>query len=187
MNWIDEHPDYALIVNSDHGGQRFYGEDDINNHGLDIDGNEAILFIYTKEFKDNYDKLKLDNIFYTKVDPSSIISQIMENVNIPLQSEGIAYPIANDPLLRYTAYKSKEVQLINQLNIYKQKYPNYGVELNKLIDKLQNSEFYKVKEKEYKNYFDEKFTDKAINYLKEIQKEIIKVLKDINKDVFEYL
>jgi hypothetical protein len=110
----------------------------------------------------------------------------MENVNIPLQSEGIAYPIANDPLLRYTAYKSKEVQLINQLNIYKQKYPNYGVELNKLIDKLQNSEFYKVKEKEYKNYFDEKFTDKAINYLKEIQKEIIKVLKDINKDVFEH-
>lgn len=108
MNWIDEHPDYALIVNSDHGGQRFYGEDDINNHGLDIDGNEAILFIYTKEFKDNYDKLKLDNIFYTKVDPSSIISQIMENVNIPLQSEGIAYPIANDPLLRYTAYKSKK-------------------------------------------------------------------------------
>ena len=186
MKWIDEHPDYALIVNSDHGGQRFYGEDDINNHGLDIDGNEAILFIYTKEFKDNYDKLKLDNIFYTKVDPSSIISQIMENVNIPLQSEGIAYPIANDPLLRYTAYKSKEVQLINQLNIYKQKYPNYGIKLNKLIDKLQNSEFYKVKEKEYGNYFDEKFTDKAINYLKEIQKEIIQVLKDINKDVFEH-
>ena len=186
MKWIDEHPDYALIVNSDHGGQRFYGEDDINNHGLDIDGNEAILFIYTKEFKDNYDKLKLDNIFYTKVDPSSIISQIMENVNIPLQSEGIAYPISNDPLLRYTAYKSKEVQLINQLNIYKQKYPNYGTELNKLIDKLQNSEFHKVQEKEYENYFDEKFTDKAINYLKEIQKEIIQVLKDINKDVFEH-
>ena len=186
MKWIDEHPDYALIVNSDHGGQRFYGEDDINNHGLDIDGNEAILFIYTKEFKDNYDKLKLDNIFYTKVDPSSIISQIMENVNIPLQSEGLAYPIANDPLLRYTAYKPKEVQLINQLNIYKQKYPNYGTELNKLIDKLQNSEFYKVQEKEFKNYFDEKFTDKAINYLKEIQKEIIQVLKDINKDVFEH-
>jgi hypothetical protein len=110
----------------------------------------------------------------------------MENVNIPLQSEGLAYPISNDSLLRYTAYKSKEVQLINQLNIYKQKYPNYGTELNKLIDKLQNSEFYKVKEKEYENYFDEKFTDKAINYLKEIQKEIIQVLKDINKDVFEH-
>ena len=36
MKWIDEHPDYALIVNSDHGGQKFYGEDDINNHGLNI-------------------------------------------------------------------------------------------------------------------------------------------------------
>ena len=58
MKWIDEHPDYALIVNSDHGGQKFYGEDDINNHGLDIDGNEAIIFIYTKK-----DYAKLVDIF----------------------------------------------------------------------------------------------------------------------------
>ena len=60
MNWIDEHPDYALIINSDHGGQHFYGEDIIRNHGEDFPGNEGIFFIYTKEFKDNYDELKMN-------------------------------------------------------------------------------------------------------------------------------
>ena len=157
MKWIDEHPDYALIVNSDHGGQKFYGEDDINNHGLDIEGNEAIIFIYTKEFKDNYNKLKLDNIYYNKLDPSSIISQIFENVNLPLQSSGISYPIGNDSLFRYVAYKSKEVQLINQLNTYKTKYPSYEISLNKIIYKIKNSEFHKVKEEQYDKYFDDKF------------------------------
>ena len=186
MKWIDEHPDYALIVNSDHGGQKFYGEDDINNHGLDIDGNEAIIFIYTKEFKDNYDKLKLDNIYYNKLDPSSIISQIFENVNIPLQSEGISYPIGNDSLFRYVAYKSKEVQLINQLNVYKHKYPSYEISLNKIIYKIENSEFHKVEEENYEKYFNEKFTEKAINFIKEIQKEITNILNDKNKNIFNH-
>ena len=186
MKWIDEHPDYALIVNSDHGGQKFYGEDDINNHGLNIEGNEAIIFIYTKEFKDNYDKLKLDNIYYNKLDPSSIISQIFENVNIPLQSSGISYPIGNDSLFRYVAYKSKEVQLINQLNTYKTKYPSYEISLNKIIYKIKNSEFHKVKEEQYDKYFDEKFSEKSINFIKEIQTEVTNVLNDKNKNVFNH-
>ena len=183
MKWIDEHPDYALIVNSDHGGQKFYGEDDINNHGLNIEGNEAIIFIYTKEFKDNYDKLKLDNIYYNKLDPSSIISQIFENVNIPLQSSGISYPIGNDSLFRYVAYKSKEVQLINQLKTYIKKYPFYEEYLDNIINKLQNSEFHKIKEEEYEQYFNEKYSDKAINFIKDIQNEIIKTLNDKNKNI----
>ena len=187
MKWIDEHPDYALIVNSDHGGQKFYGEDDINNHGFDIEGNEAILFIYTKDFKDNYDKLKLDNIFYNKVDPSSIISQILENVNIPLQSEGISYPIGNDSLFRYTAYKSKEVQLINQLNTYIKKYSNYKEDLKEIINKIKNSEFYKIKEEEYEKYFDENFSERAINFIKGIQDEVIDTLNNKNKNISSHI
>ena len=186
MKWIDEHPDYALIVNSDHGGQKFYGEDDINNHGLDIDGNEAIIFIYTKEFKDNYNKLKLDNIYYNKLDPSSIISQIFENVNIPLQSAGISYPIGNDSLFRYVAYKSKEVQLINLLNTYKYKYPSYEIILNKIIHKIKNSEFHKVKEEQYDQYFNEEFSEKSINFIKEIQTEVTNILNDKNKNIFNH-
>ena len=43
-----------------------------------------------------------------------------------------------------------------------------------------NSDFYKVKEEEYEKYFDEKFTEKAINFIKKIQKEVINILKDKN-------
>ena len=183
MEWIDEHPDYALIVNSDHGGQRFYGEDDLNNHGLNVEGNEAIIIIYTKDFKDNYDKLKLDNIFYKRLDPSSIISQILENVNIPLQSQGISYPIGNDSLFRYTAYKSKEVQLINQLNTYIQKYPYYENDLNEIIHKIKNNEFHNVKEEEYEKYFNEEFGDRSLDFIKDIQDEITNTLNIKNKNI----
>ena len=181
MKWIDEHPDYALIVNSDHGGQKFYGEDELNNHGFDIEGNEAILFIYTKDFKDNYNKLQSDNIFYTKLDPSSIISQILENINIPLQSEGISFPIGNDSLLRYTAYKSKEIQLINKLKAYSNKYPKFEQNLKEIMYKITNSEFYGIKEEEYEKYFDNNFTNRGINFLKDIQVDIIKTLNNKNK------
>jgi predicted AlkP superfamily pyrophosphatase or phosphodiesterase len=33
IQWIDKNPEYALIVTSDHGGQRFDGEDNYCNHG----------------------------------------------------------------------------------------------------------------------------------------------------------
>ena len=187
MKWIDEHPDYALIVNSDHGGQKFYGEDDINNHGLDIEGNEAVIFIYTKDFKDNYDKLKLDNTFYTKLDPSAIISQILENVNIPLQSGGISYPIGNDSLLRYTAYKSKEIQLLNQLNTYIKKYDYYENDLDKIKQKIMNSKYHEINDEDYEKFFDEEFTDKAINFIKDIQNEVTNTLNNKNKNISTHI
>ena len=180
MEWIDKHPDYALIVNSDHGGQKFYGEDDLNNHGFDIEGNEAILFIYTKEFRDNYEQLKLDNTFYNKLDPSSIICQILENVNIPLQSEGISYPIGNNSLLRYIAYKSKEIQLINKLKVYINNIPKLEKNLKEIFYKINNSKFFSIKEEEYEKYFDSNFTNQSINFLISIQDEINKILHKKN-------
>ena len=33
---IDMNDDYVLIVSSDHGGQEFFGEDALRNHGEDI-------------------------------------------------------------------------------------------------------------------------------------------------------
>ena len=179
MEWIDEHPEYALIVNGDHGGQNFYGEDFVNNHGLDIDGNEAITFIYTKELRELFDEeYSKKQQFYVKVDPSSIISQIFENVNIPLQSEGIAYPLGKDPLLRYIAYKSKEVQLIKQMETYIKKYPSYNNDLKQVISKVQNSKYSQVKEEEYPSYYnDDQFSEDSIKFIKTIQNEITSLLE----------
>ena len=65
-------------------------------------------------------------------------------MNIPLQSEGISYPIGNDSLFRYTAYKSKEVQLINQLNKIKEEklkeIDNLFIGTENCVEKLKANE-----------------------------------------------
>ena len=106
MNWIDEHPDYALIINSDHGGQHFYGEDIIRNHGEDFPGNEGIFFIYTKDFKDDYDNLKMNERYISIIDESTLMSEILLNINIPLESKGIPYPLINDEIFTYSSEKN---------------------------------------------------------------------------------
>ena len=68
IKWIDNHRDYALIINSDHGGQHFYGEDTLRNHGEDFAGNEGIFYIYTYDFKINYEKLKLSERYINIID-----------------------------------------------------------------------------------------------------------------------
>jgi len=43
--WVDSHPEYALIVLSDHGGQSYPTEDNFCNHGC-MEDNEGIFFAY---------------------------------------------------------------------------------------------------------------------------------------------
>ena len=81
-NWIDAQSDYALIVSSDHGGQPFNGQDNICNHGCDIEGNEAILMVYTREISTL--KVQMDKIWVYDVAPT--VSQILSGVNIPLEA-----------------------------------------------------------------------------------------------------
>ena len=63
IKWINEkHGEFALALVSDHGGQLYFGEDTLCNHGCNSIGNEATFFIYTKELGDNYEKYKtIDN------------------------------------------------------------------------------------------------------------------------------
>ena len=112
MKWIDEHPDYALIFNSDHGGQHFYGEDTIRNHGEDFPGNEGIFYIYTNEFKNNYTNLKMSERYINIIDESALMPEILLNVNIPLESKGIHFQLINDEIFAYSSLKRKEIQLI---------------------------------------------------------------------------
>ena len=62
IKWINKyHSEYTLVLASDHGGQYYFGEDTLCNHGCNLPGNEGIFFVYTKELGENYDKLKLIN------------------------------------------------------------------------------------------------------------------------------
>ena len=139
MNWIDENPDYALIITTDHGGQKFYGEDLLRNHGEDIPGNEGIFYIYTKELKDNYEELNVKEKLIDIKDESALIPQILYDINIPIYSEGVPYQIVNDNILAYSALKAKEIQLISLIDGYIHKYGNKYNNLLKIRKKLNQS------------------------------------------------
>ena len=97
MKWIDLNPEFALIVSSDHGGQFFEGEDNFCNHGCVRDGNQGVLFYYISEFSKNktaYNHNKAVDIQTYDVAP--IISQIIENANVPLESSGNPFPVINE-------------------------------------------------------------------------------------------
>lgn len=83
MKFIDEHPEFLLIVSSDHGGQKFYGEDNFCNHGCQVGDNKGFLFIYSKDYNEKGIKLakEVDEIGVLKFAPT--ISQVLKGVNIP--------------------------------------------------------------------------------------------------------
>lgn len=74
--------DYLLVISSDHGGQLYFGEDEICNHGCQMDkGNEGFLFIYSYGSEQQED-------WITNEDVAAIIASYMKNVTIPLAATG---------------------------------------------------------------------------------------------------
>ena len=138
INWIDKHEDYALIITSDHGGQIFFGEESMRQHGIDFPGNEAILFIYTKELKEHFDELKMKKRYIHMIDANEILCQILLNINIPINSKGFPINLFNDSANSFIALKAKEIQLIQVIERYIQKYPNLENELNDLLIGLKD-------------------------------------------------
>ena len=172
MKWVDEHKDYVLIFNSDHGGQHFYGEDTIRNHGEDFPGNEGIFYIYTNDFKINYEKLKMNERYINILDESVLMSQILYNINIPLESNGIPYPLINDEIFEYSCLKRKEIQLIKIINLYDTEGKNN--EFQKILKELNES---LEQIKEIKDKFFDKLDDISLK----------KELKLINKNNLDIL
>ena len=192
MEWINIHDDYALIITADHGGQEFYGEDSLKNHGKDNPGNEAIFFIYTKELKDNYDKLKMRERYIHMIDESTIIPQILLNINIPILSRGFPQQIIEDNINHFISLKMKEIQLIKLIENYIRKYSNYENNLKYILNELKsnylltneiineyiskNLTIYSNKLKDFQNLLED-----YKNSLIKNQKEINKIIDNLNK------
>lgn len=86
----DHKDEYVLIVSSDHGGQIYFGEDEICNHGCKMDGgNEGFLYIYS------YGTGKFEN-WIENFDVGAIIAGYITNASIPLFATGWPRPIANE-------------------------------------------------------------------------------------------
>lgn len=92
IEWIDQNPEYALILSSDHGGQAYLGEDNYCNHGCLNPGNEGVLMVYVNEFGKE-GGMEISRKMIETFDVSNIIAQVLENVNFPLESEGKVYSL----------------------------------------------------------------------------------------------
>ena len=194
MEWIDMHDEYALIITSDHGGQEFYGEDSLKNHGEDNPGNEAIFFIYSKELKEHYDELKMKERYIYMNDESTIIPQILMNVNIPINSRGFPQQIIDDDINYFISLKMKEIQLIKLIERYIEKYNSYENNLKDLLKDLksnfsltnsikneyiaENLTIYPNKLKEFKKLL-KTYRNSLINK----QEEINKIIDENNKAI----
>jgi hypothetical protein len=117
--WVDENPEYVLIASSDHGGQLYYGQDYYCCHGCNYEGNQGILYIYMSNFNSSkhnnstntnhlyYEPFSTpdNNININSYDVSLIISQVLENVNIPLKNTGSNIPLLKNSIYIYSILK----------------------------------------------------------------------------------
>ena len=177
LDWCYDHPDYAFFYATDHGGQDFFGEDNIINHGGNEDGNEATFFSYTKDLAINYDKLKLNDKIVSLFDFSTLISQLIQGGVVPLESLGVPYPVANDDLFKITSIKAKAQQLIKYIELFCGKYPK-----NKEI-----LEYIKITILDIYNKNDQDLIDNTEDYLSELkllQSKVDEKIDDNNKNHF---
>jgi hypothetical protein len=82
--------EYLLVVSSDHGGQLYFGEDEICNHGCQMDnGNEGFLFVYS--FGSHWKEEWISN-----EDVAPILAAYLINATIPLAATGWPRSIQNN-------------------------------------------------------------------------------------------
>ena len=182
MEFVDTHPEYILISGSDHGGQSYYGEDNYINHGKNEYNNYPFHFLYTKELKEKYSEWKkgIQNMTIEKI--AVTISQLITGINLPLESTDFPLIIGNDTIFRIAACKSKEFQLRSFMEKYLEKYPTNKNLFDKIITKLNNSEYVKNIDK---SLYDEDYKEKYYEFLKEIQKDILNEAYNSQKDGFQ--
>ena len=195
IKWInDEHGEYALVLGSDHGGQYYYGEDTLCNHGCNLPGNEGIFFVYTKELGENYEKLKLFNnkedIPEISInDYSCTIAQVLKDVNLPLESTCIPRTVGNDKLLKFTSVKSKEIQLKQYIEKLYTKYPGlnpkYKNQYYNELEKNDYTEYFKNEDSIYKA--SDEFYEKYMDYLINIQIDLNEKVKQLGQNIKYYL
>ena len=90
------------------------------------------------QLKEHYDELKMQKRIIHMFDANEMISQILLNINIPLNSKGFPINLFNDSMNHFIALKAKEIQLIQKIEKYVKKYPIFESELNDLLIGLKD-------------------------------------------------
>ena len=196
IKWInEEHGEYALALASDHGGQIYYGEDALCNHGCNHPGNEAAFFTYTKELGENYDKYKMnekreDIPLVSLNDFPCIVAQTLKNVNLPLESTCTPRYIGNDPIIKFSSIKSKEAQLKKYIEKLCNKYPELSEDYHKKYDDKLNKHKFNEYFKDINSIIqaENKMFDEYREYLMDIQNDLLSdVIKSSHSNTFSII
>ena len=140
-------------------------------HGSNINGNEGIFSLYNKDLGDNYYKLKYDNIkIINKYDYSSTMPQIIENINIPLNSFGKPLLVGNDNIIRFSAVKSKEEQVISYLKFAGIKFKEFKFYFDNLKYDIKNEQINNL------NLFNDDYYEKRVKQLIDIHVKAEKLI-----------
>ena len=175
QEFINENPEFALIIISDHGAQNFPLDETLNQHGSNIKGNEGIFLIYTKELGDDYNNLKYDVTTITRYNYATTIPQILEDINIPINSIGKSLVIGNDNFFRYCAVRSKEEQIKEFLSYGKLKFNEFLEVFEKYEQYIKQSEIYDV------NFYNDSYYENRIDELIKIHMKAVEMIhKKIN-------
>lgn len=91
LKWMDDHPEYVLIVLSDHGGGAYKGEDSVNLHGENTNGNQAFISFYNPKFSfaTNGKMKEGEYAWLNTVDVCSTICMYWHNCSIPFENVGL--------------------------------------------------------------------------------------------------
>ena len=160
--FVNENTDFSLILIGDHGGSIFPGDETITMHGSNKKGNEAIFTLFNNELGKNYNELKYNIKTINRYNYAPTMPQIIEGINIPINSIGKPLLIGNDNIIRYAAVKSKEEQVIQFLIKGREKFN----EFNKTFIKLENE--IKKDQKDDISLFNDKYYNDRINKLVDI-------------------
>ncbi|EFA83653.1 hypothetical protein PPL_02719 [Heterostelium album PN500] len=107
--WLADHPEYLLIVNSDHGGSKTGGQHEGELHGKKDGGNEGFIMFANQHIRPA-DKRQNQNgpQWLDTVDVAPTLVRYLKNVGIPLESLGKAAV----PLLEQPSYRTQYLDLL---------------------------------------------------------------------------
>lgn len=109
--WVDNNPDYLLVVVSDHGQKMSNAEVAIHGNWL-LDGNEGWMMIYNPNLQHPTSNPATPIILNT-VDVAPTLWQFFSasGASIPAESVGKVYPVTTSTMTRYKALYVNAVQL----------------------------------------------------------------------------
>ena len=132
--FIQENNEYVLIIGSDHGGNIFLGNDEIISHGSNVEGNEGIFFIYTKELGFEFSKLNESKTeIINKFHYAPTMPLIIEGINIPIEAIEVPLIFYNNSFWEDIAIKMKTFQMVEYFQKVSMKIPDLKNKFHKFI------------------------------------------------------